>query len=306
MRPPDDKTAAVGPINGLNASTLHLPAGTWPSLLDALCERFPAITRDQWQSRFQRGRVLDMAGIALRADHVPTGALRLRYYREVASEVVIPFDETIVHIDADLVIADKPHFLPVTPGGRHVEQTLLARLIRALDEPDLVPLHRIDAATAGLVVFSRRRETRTAYQGLFLHQRIDKVYEALAAPLPDLAFPLIRRSRLAKGEPFFRMQEVDGAPNAETRVDVIERGVDYWRYALAPVSGKQHQLRVHMAALGAPLLNDEFYPLLAARDAEDFSQPLQLLAKSLAFDDPLTGERRRYASNRHLLPVDDG
>lgn len=305
MRHPANKNAVVGPINGLNASTLHLPAGSWPTLLDALCARFPTVTREQWQSRFERGRVLDMTGVALRADHVPNGDLRLRYYREVASEIVIPFAETLIHVDADLLIADKPHFLPVTPSGPHVEETLLARLIRSFDQPDLVPLHRIDAATAGLVAFSCNPATRGAYQGLFREHRIEKTYEAVAPPLPQHDFPFTRRSRIVKGEPFFLMTEAEGAANSETLVDVIERGSSYWRYLLSPVSGRQHQLRVHMAALGAPLRNDDFYPRLDKRVDGDYTRPLQLLAKTLEFVDPQNGSRRRFDSRRSLLEFDD-
>ena len=198
-----------------------------------------------------------------------------------------------------IVVADKPHFLPVTPAGGFVTETLLARLVCRFDNPDLVPLHRIDRATAGLVLFSANPRSRTRYQALFRERRIDKHYEALAPALPGIAFPLIRTSRLERGEPFFRMREVEGTPNAETRVDVIERGNAAWRYALTPVTGKKHQLRVHMAALGAPIANDLIYPVLRT-GMEDHSRPLKLLAKSLAFVDPLSGVERRFESRFSL------
>lgn len=230
----------------------------------------------------------------------------MHYYREVVDEAPIPFLESLLHVDGHLVVADKPHFLPVIPSGGFVEETLLRRLMRRLDNPDLVPLHRIDRATAGLVLFSASRASRSAYQALFQQQLIEKRYEALAPPLPAQAFPKTRRSRLVRGEPFFRTQEVEGEPNSETRIEVmardhtVGRDDDHWRYALYPITGKKHQLRVHMAALGAPILNDPWYPVLTDRDVDDYQRPLKLLAKALAFVDPLSGERREFESRLHL------
>ena len=283
-----------------HASTVHLPAGAWTNVLDALCARFPAIGRGQWLDRIARGRVLDGQGAAIAADLPYREGMRIHYYREVEDEVDIPFTETVLHVDEHLVVADKPHFLPVTPAGGFVEQTLLRRLIRRLHNPQLVPLHRIDRATAGLVLFSANPASRAAYQALFRERRIAKRYEALAPPLPALAFPLWRRSRIVRGEPFFRMCEVAGEPNSETRIEVIERGATHWRYALQPVTGRKHQLRVHMAALGAAIMHDTSYPELAEPAVDDYSRPLKLLAQELTFIDPLSGARRRFESRMIL------
>lgn len=283
-----------------HASTVHLPSGNWISVLDALCDHFATVSREQWLDRIVRGRVLDGQGVAITPQTPYRAGMRIHYYREVADEPVIPFTETVLHVDEHLVVADKPHFLPVTPAGGFVEQTLLRRLIRRLDNPGLVPLHRIDRLTAGLVLFSANPASRAAYQALFRERRIDKRYEALAPALPDASFPLLRRSRIVAGEPFFRMQEVDGEPNTETRIEVIARGEKLWRYALCPVSGKKHQLRVHMAALGAPIMGDLLYPSLAEASVDDDRHPLKLLAHSLAFVDPLSGEWRRFESRLML------
>ena len=282
------------------ASTVHLPVGDWASVLDALCGCFPAISRERWLDRIARGRVLDDQGMPIVADSPYRTGLRIHYYREVMDETPIPFVETVLHVDAHLVVVDKPHFLPVAPVGRFVEQTLLRRLVRRLGNPQLVPLHRIDRATAGLVMFSANPASRAAYQSLFRERRIDKGYEALASPLPALAFPLCLRSRLVRGEPFFRMRETAGEPNSETRIEVIERAQACWRYALHPVTGRKHQLRVHMAALGAPILHDPLYPELAEPAADDHRHPLQLLAQTLAFVDPLSGEPRSFRSRLTL------
>ncbi|MGH8391585.1 MAG: pseudouridine synthase, partial [Pseudomonas sp.] len=168
------------------ASTLYLPPGAWATVLDCLCEHFQAISREQWLDRIARGRVLDINGTPINQDLAYREGLCIYYFREVPNEKVIPVQETILYADEHLVVADKPHFLPVTPAGEYVEQTLLRRLIRRLDNPALVPLHRIDRHTAGLVLFSANPQTRSAYQQLFPTRKIDKFYEAIAPALPGL------------------------------------------------------------------------------------------------------------------------
>ena len=281
-------------VDGLAPSTLQLPPGPWLTVLDALCERFPAVSRATWVDRFARGRVLAADGQALAPETPHRVGLDVHYYREVADEPRIPFDERIVHLEDHLLVADKPHFLSVTPSGGYVHETLLARLIRRTGNPDLAPLHRIDRETAGLVLFSTNPATRAAYQALFRERKIDKHYEAVAPALPQLEFPLTRRSRIVPGEPFFRMREVSGEPNSETRIDVIERGDAWWRYALQPITGRKHQLRIHLAALGAPIRNDPLYPDVRHREVGDFEAPLQLAAVRLAFLDPLTVASRSF------------
>ena len=244
--------------------------------------------------------MLDASGAALDIDAPCRVGAEVRYFREVIDEPVIPFAETILHADADLVVADKPHFLPVTPAGGFVRETLLARLVQRLGNPELVPLHRIDRDTAGLVLFSANPDTRAAYQALFRERRIRKRYEAIAPALPGVSFPLVRKTRLVPGEPFFRMQEAEGEPNSETRIDVLAGEGAHWRYALEPVTGRKHQLRVHMAALGAPIVNDRWYPEVGKEAADDHARPLKLLARKLAFTDPLTGRGREFKSALHI------
>jgi tRNA pseudouridine32 synthase/23S rRNA pseudouridine746 synthase len=270
------------------------------SVLDCLCDRFPTVTRAQWVTRMARGRVVASDGSRVTPDTPYRVGLEVHYYREVPDEPTIPFDEVVLHADADLLVADKPHFLPVAPTGAHVHETLLGRLIRRTGNDALAPLHRIDRETAGLVLFSTNPESRARYQALFRERRIDKHYEAMAPALPEVAFPCTRASRIVASEPFFRMEEVDGSANSETRIDVIARGNARWRYALSPITGRKHQLRVHMAALGAPIANDPLYPTLRHRAPADYSAPLQLLAKHLSFVDPLSGVARSFSSRFRL------
>lgn len=288
----------------VQASTLCLPPGPWGTVFDCLCAHFASQGPEVWRDRFARGRVLGADGQPLGLEHPYRQGLRVHYFREVPGEPVLAVQEQVLHVDEHLVIADKPHFLPVTPGGRYVEQTLLRRLIHRLGNPDLVPLHRIDRHTAGLVMFSANPASRALYQGLFPQRQIDKHYEAVAPALPHLALPYTHRSRMVRGEPFFRMAEAPGTPNSETVVRVLARGAEYWHYALAPITGKTHQLRVHMAALGAPLRFDPFYPeVVAADEQDDPTRPLQLLARELRFNDPLSGQPRVFRSGLSLLPV---
>ena len=281
-------------------SRLQLTPGPWSTVLDALCARFPAIDRDTWRSRFARGRVLDTSGEAL-TDAAPfrVGA-EIRYYREVEAEPRLAVEESILHVDDHLIVVDKPHFLPVTPGGIYVNETLLARLVKRFDDIDIVPLHRLDRLTAGVMLFSNQPATRSRYQSLFRDRAIHKRYEAIAPALPMTTWPIERRSRLIRGDPFFLTQEVSGDSNAVTRIDVIERGADAWRYALEPITGRKHQLRVHMAALGAPIHNDPLYPQLAEPAPDNLQQPLKLLARSLRFTDPLDGSVKYFESQLRL------
>ncbi|MBC3382450.1 pseudouridine synthase [Pseudomonas sp. SWRI179] len=282
------------------ASTLYLPPGSWPTVLECLCEHFSAISREQWLDRIARGRVLDAEGKAIPVGLPYREGLRIHYFREVPDEKPIPVVESILYADEHLVVADKPHFLPVTPAGEYVEQTLLRRLIRRLDNPHLVPLHRIDRHTAGLVLFSANPQTRSAYQSLFPTRRIEKRYQAIARALPGLNFPLVHKSRMIDGEPFFRMQEGQGEPNTETAIEVLERKGELWRYGLYPVTGKKHQLRVHMNALGAGICNDPFYPDVLRDVEDDYANPLKLLAQGLRFVDPVSGRERVFESGISL------
>lgn len=286
--------------DGVSASRVQLPPGTWATVFDFLCERFPGVSRDTWASRLQRGRVLDPNGAPLDAATVYRVGMTVRYFRELESESEIPGDVHEIHRDEHLLIVDKPPFLPVVPSGRFVEQTLLARLRARYALQDLVPLHRIDRATSGLVMFSLNADTRSTYQSLFPQRRIDKTYEALAPALPtqDLAFE--RLSRLQPGEPFFRMVEVQGPPNSQTRIQCLQVHGDLARYRLTPVTGRKHQLRVHMAALGAGILNDALYPQHRPDLPDDPQRPLMLLARQLAFIDPLSGACREFKSLRWL------
>jgi tRNA pseudouridine32 synthase/23S rRNA pseudouridine746 synthase len=262
----------------------------------------PGISRSEWAERLAQGLVLHEDGQAALPHQSCQPGLRLYYYRHLADEPVLPVQAKVLFEDEHLLVADKPHFMPVTPTGRYVQQSLLVQLKRQTGCADLVPLHRIDRETAGLVLFGKRLHERDAYHALFRNHLIHKTYHAVAGHAPHLKLPLAHTSRLVPGEPFFRTQEVPGPANSETRIALLHTDGQRALYALEPISGKRHQLRVHMNALGIPIEGDLFYPtVLRGPDApEDFSQPLQLLAQAVQFTDTITGQIRNWTSGLRL------
>ncbi|GAB4215059.1 MAG: RluA family pseudouridine synthase [Rhodoferax sp.] len=287
--------------DGVGPSRVFLPPGPWPRVLDFLMQRFARVPADVWLDRLSGGRVIDARGDAVPPDAPYAPGQWLFYYRELPAEPPIPFEADILYQDAHLLVVDKPHFLPVTPSGGYLQQTLLVRLRRALGRDDLAPLHRLDRDTAGLVLLATSDAARRAYSALFRQHRIEKTYHAVAAHRPELALPLTRRSRIVPAGHFMLQHEVPGPVNAITHIDRSAVQGDWARYTLKPVTGQRHQLRVHMAALGLPLLHDGLYPVLTPQGTPDWQRPLQLLARELRWVDPFTGQPRHFVSTRRLL-----
>ena len=230
----------------------------------------------------------------------------LLYFRRLAQEPDIPFEEHILFQDEHILVADKPHFLPVTPSGLYLHQTLLNRLKKKTGIQTLSPIHRIDRDTAGLVVFSLVPQERGQYQNLFRDRVVKKVYEAIAPYSEELVsqLPMVYHSRIEESAHFLQMQEVQGEPNTDTLIELIEVTKPWAKYRLTPGSGKKHQLRCHLNALGIPMRHDQIYPILTPYQEYtlDFSKPLQLLAKEIEFRDPVTGEDRAFKSPKEITP----
>ena len=270
-----------------------------PSLLDFLDARFPQVGRSVWRERLEQGKVTDDAGRALSAASFCQPGGRVRYYREVAEEPHVPFEERLVFQDEHLLVACKPHFLPVTPAGPHVRECLLYRLRERTGNHDLVPVHRLDRETAGLVMFSVRRESRAPYGDLFRLGRIWRQYEAIAAlPRDGTRTEWDLASRVVDGGLQCRMEE--GVPNARTRIRLMETRGALGRFELEALTGKRHQLRLHMALIGSPIVNDWVYPSLQTTPKTGFDHPLQLLAKRLRFIDPFSRREMNFESDRKL------
>ena len=286
--------------DGVKPSCVVLPMQGQGSCLDYLADRLDGVSREVWAARMVRGDVVDELGRRVQPDTSMLHGLRIYYYREVQSEPAVPFEADVLYQDGHIVVADKPHFLPVMPGGKYLQNTLLIRLKNQLNLPDLSPVHRIDRDTAGLVLFSIHKSERGAYQALFRERTVHKSYEAIAPYHPAITFPREHASCMVESDNFIRMQEVQGAPNSFTRMQLLEHNARWARYLLEPISGKRHQLRVHMAGLGLGLKGDGLYPVVDDAPEGDFSRPLMLLARTLAFTDPITGEMRAFATRRNL------
>ncbi len=294
--------------DGVNATRLRLPEdGPWSTALDYILDRFDHVDPEGMGQRFDRGEVVALGGEALTRS-TPLGKHTfVWYYRELPVEERLPVELSILHRDDHLLVVDKPHFLPTTPGGRYVAESALVRLRVQLELPDLIPMHRLDRMTAGVLMFSVNPATRGAYQLLFENRRISKEYRAVAAVRPELRLdtePLEVRSRIVKSRTYLLAQEVEGPANTLTTISLLERtgdGTDErGLYRLQPHTGKTHQLRLHMASLGLGITHDPFYPVLLPQAPDDYGRPLQLLAHSIAFTDPLSGTDRRFESGLTL------
>ncbi|WP_305094322.1 pseudouridine synthase [Prescottella sp. R16] len=303
--------------NGVGPTRLRVPtSGPWATIAEYVVSRFDHLDADDLLRRFDAGEIVGADGAPV-GRGTPLGAhVFVWYYRDLPVEEPVPFHEEILHVDDDLVVVDKPHFLPTTPGGRYLQQSALVRLRVRLDNPDLTPIHRLDRATAGLVMFSARPATRGAYQSLFEKRRVTKVYEAVSA-LPDgwdpeaptLAgrpVPVVYRNHIEARRGELRVVVDDTRePNSETSIAVHATGVSASGRAvlhtfLRPHTGRMHQLRVHLSALGIGILGDTWYPDLLPEMPDDHTLPLQLLARELEFTDPLSGVARRFVTQRTL------
>jgi tRNA pseudouridine32 synthase/23S rRNA pseudouridine746 synthase len=296
---------------GVDAVRVRLPAGgAWGTVREYLVERLSGAGDGVVAAMFEAGEFVGADGRALAPDAGYEPGMFVWFHREPQAEVPVPFPVEVVHRDEHIVVADKPHFLATTPRGSHVTETALARLRRELDLPELGAAHRLDRLTAGLVLFTVRPEERGAYQSLFRDRRVHKEYEAIAPYDPALALPRTVRSRIVKERGVLAAYEVEGEPNAVTDVELLEHraadgshrpGQGLARYRLVPHTGQTHQLRVHMNALGVPILGDPLYPVVSPPvPPGDFRHPLQLLARTLRFTDPVTGAEHRFRSARTL------
>jgi tRNA pseudouridine32 synthase/23S rRNA pseudouridine746 synthase len=292
--------APLPTVAGVTPSSQWLPPGSWKTVLDFFRDHYPRVDVETWTMRMTKGEVLDETGRQVDPETPYRVGACIFYYREIENEKVIPFVEHVLYQDEHILVADKPHFLPVIPSGKFLHQTLLVRLRKRYNLQDLAPLHRLDRETGGVVLFSVNRATRSHYTSLFQNRKIKKVYEAIAPTLYAASLPITRRSRIVRGEPFFRMKEVSGDDNSETYISAIRNLGGNTLYQLIPFTGKKHQLRVHLSAFEIPIINDKLYPALIRSDEDDFSMPLKLLARSLSFQDPLTRQEHYFESGFKL------
>ena len=290
---------------GVSASRVFLPADqAHPNLLQFFIAQFPHIQASEWEQRFDQSLILDIEGQPLSASDPYQPNTHLMYFRRLAREPEIPFEEQILYQDDHILVADKPHFLPVTPSGLYLHQTLLNRLKKKTGIQTLSPIHRIDRDTAGLVIFSVNPDERAQYQNLFRDRTVKKIYEAIAPCSDELIsqLPMVYQSRLEESEHFLQMEEVEGEHNSDTLIELIQIKQPWAKYRLTPGSGKKHQLRCHLNVLNVPIKHDQIYPTLTPYQEYDLdvSKPLQLLAKEISFLDPVTKKPRSFMSQKTL------
>ncbi len=290
--------------HGLDAAWVRTPDNDpythprWATMRDFLVDRLPA--RVPVGERLAAGEFVDQAGRRWTGEEPYRPNTFVWFHRPLRSEPVVPFPVGVLHQDARIVVVDKPPFLATIPRGTHVRESVLVRLRDSLGLPDLAPAHRLDRLTAGVLVLTTHREHRAAYSGLFQTHSVDKTYEALAPFDPTLELPHRVIGRIEKRRGNLQAVVVAGEPNAETLVELVETRGQLARYRLTPTTGKTHQLRVHMAALGLPILGDPLYPTVLDVDADDFDAPMQLIARRLRFTDPIDQTTRDYSSRYAL------
>ena len=268
------------------------------SVLDYLIFKFPSIDAKIWQQRVSDGKVHWHDGSLISAQSPFRPQQRVYYYREIENEPVIPFEENILFQDEHILVAYKPHFLPVTPGGIYVNECLQNRLRDKTGFQNLQALHRLDRVTAGLVLFSTNPDTRQHYHKLFVTQQIQKTYQAIAKignheNLAGQQWEI--KTRIKQSRQRFRMEIVEGEPNSHSIIRCLGQSANKALFELKPITGKTHQLRLHMQTLGWPILHDRYYPELQQKSPDVYSHPLQLLAKELYFIDPVTQQLRSFS-----------
>ena len=273
------------------------------SVLEYLTLKFPYIDANVWLQRMLDGKVHWHDGSLISAQSAYRAQQRVYYYREVAQEPCVPFAEKIIFQDEQLLVAYKPHFLPVTPGGAYVNECLQNRLRRKTGMQSLQALHRLDKDTAGLVLFSIQANTRGLYHQLFETRNIQKTYQAIAvvdegSVTSGQCWEV--KNRLVTSSPAFLMAIEKGEANSHSIIKCKEVSCNKALFELKPITGKTHQLRVHMQSLGLPILNDRYYPVLQEKTADCPSHPLQLLAKTLGFIDPISQQERFFDCGQRL------
>ena len=348
LTPPQDQKNGIDPIQLILPLVEELPAELAPSntapnnttpnntapatIADYLIARFYPNDPQIIHARFNTGEVRLDDGTILTSDSPYMPGERIWYFRELADEPQLPSDMPVLYEDEHVLAIDKPHFLPTTPRGAYIAQTALTKLRVREQNPLLIPIHRLDRPTAGVLLFAKTVEARRPFQMMFQHRRVSKTYRAVAPVPADPAAAeralsaegLQVRSHIQKIRDRLQVQQLSEEqcaaqgvePNTLTTAKILQtftpsaQAVEGWRaepnrewalYDLAPHTGKTHQLRAHLNLLGSPILGDVLYPQVLPDAPDRPEYPLQLLAYSLHFEHPITGERVDLYSGRSLV-----
>jgi tRNA pseudouridine32 synthase/23S rRNA pseudouridine746 synthase len=282
-------------------SRLYLPkfSNAPRTIFEYLLARFPQVDENIWRARVAHGLITLSDGTLLQESSPYRHGLTVFYRKEVASEPPPLEEPRIVYRDDEVLVVDKPHGMPVTPAGDHVERSVLFRVQTITELPDLAPIHRLDRDTAGLLLFTINLDARAHYHQLFAEGRVEREYCAIAHTADALQESRWHiENRIEPGEPWYRQRIVEGRINAITDIELVDSRSGLGQFRLFPKTGKKHQLRVHMASIGCPIVGDPFYPSITNKNEGD--PPLQLLASRLGFTDPLTRASHSFTSTRTM------
>ncbi|OYN92828.1 pseudouridylate synthase [Parenemella sanctibonifatiensis] len=293
------------PRHGLQAAWLRTPdhgqPRPWPTMRAYLVERLgPAGPVEVDRMLAAEAFVWQDGSSVGAAEPVPPHQF-VWFHRELREEPTVPGEVVVLHRDDRIVVVDKPPFLSSIPRGRHVTESVVVRLRHQLGLPELGPAHRLDRLTSGVLLLTTERRWRAPYQSMFERREPVKTYLALAGFRPELEWPRTVCSHIIKERGDRQAHEIAGlSPNAETQLELVTRVGERGLYRLRPRTGRTHQLRVQLAGLGIPIQGDPLYPVEQEVDIDDFSTPLQLLAESLSFIDPVDGRECEFRSPRQL------
>lgn len=341
LTPPLTQKNGIDPIQLTLPLLEELPAELTPNnaapvtIADYLVARFYPNDPQIIHARFNTGEVRLDDGTILSSDSPYMPGERIWYFRELADEPQLPSDMPVLYEDEHVLAIDKPHFLPTTPRGSYIAQTALTKLRVREQNPLLIPIHRLDRPTAGVLLFAKTVQARRPFQMMFQHRQASKTYRAVAPVPSDVTAAeqalstegLQVRSHIQKIRDQLQVQQLSEQecaaqgvePNTLTTVKILRtftpsaQAVEGWRaepalnkkqewalYDLEPHTGKTHQLRAHLNLLGSPILGDVLYPQVLPDTPDRPEYPLQLLAYSLHFEHPITGERVDLHSGRSL------
>lgn len=251
-----------------------------------------------WRHRLRQGELF-LDGVVIEEDVPLKCGQELAWHRPPWDEPEVPLDFAVVHLDRDLLVVAKPGGLPTLPGGGFLEHTLLARVRAAY--PEATPIHRLGRATSGIVLFARSPLARIHLSEALRRREVVKVYRALAsgvpegrcftieAPIGPVYHPLLGTVHAASAE---------GKP-AVSRARLLERRRDCSLLEVEIKTGRPHQVRIHLAAAGHPLVGDPLYVAGGGIREEGAALPgdsgYRLHAERVQFRHPSTGTAVRFS-----------